>query len=111
MKSLETIWFEGEEISFGVRENSWLAKLAAWKLNASQLAMVLGNTIHLFKTGREEFLKDEKWLKHELCHIRQFRENGFFMFLTRYLWESMRKGYYNNRFEIEARKAENSGVL
>jgi len=26
--------------------------------------------------------------------------------LVKYLWESIRKGYYNNRFEVEARKAE-----
>jgi hypothetical protein len=24
----------------------------------------------------------------------------------KYLWESMRKGYYNNKFEVEARQAE-----
>jgi len=91
-----------------IKERSWLAAIAAWKLGASPVAMVLGKTIHLHGTGREAFLRDEKWVKHELCHIRQFRQYGFFGFIFRYLLESVRKGYYNNRFEIEAREAEES---
>ncbi len=89
-----------------IKENSWLAKLAAKKLRVQSVAMVLGNTIHLHKTTKAEFLKDEAWLKHELCHIRQFKEQGYFLFIVKYLWESLRKGYYNNRFEVEARNAE-----
>ena len=94
--------------SFLIKENSFLAKLAAWKLNAPHVAMVVGSTIHLHNTRCEEFLNNAKWLNHELCHIRQFRQHGFFTFILRYLWESMRKGYYNNRFEVEAREAERS---
>ncbi|MEP7238358.1 MAG: hypothetical protein ABI685_10850 [Ferruginibacter sp.] len=68
--------------------------------------MVLGKTIHLHNTSKAEFLNDERWLKHELCHIKQFKEYGYFNFVVKYLWESLRKGYYNNRFEVEARAAE-----
>lgn len=89
-----------------IKENSWLASIAAWKLGSSPVAMVLGKTVHLHGTDRENFLRDERWVKHELCHIRQFRQYGFFGFLFRYLLESARKGYYNNRFEVEAREAE-----
>ena len=92
--------------TFIIKENSWLAKLAAKKLGSRSVAMVLGKTIHLFNTTEAEFLQDEKWVKHELCHVKQFEAHGYFLFVVKYLWESLRKGYYNNRFEVEARKAE-----
>jgi hypothetical protein len=91
---------------FIIKENSWLAKIAAKKLKADSVAMVLGKTIHLYNTSKANFLNDERWLKHELCHIKQFEEHGYFLFVVKYLWESLRKGYYNNRFEVEARNAE-----
>ena len=92
--------------NFTIKENSWLAKIAAKKLGTSSVAMVLGSTIHLYNTSRKEFLQNEKWLKHELCHIRQYKQHGLIGFIVRYVWESLCKGYYNNQFEIAARKAE-----
>jgi hypothetical protein len=89
-----------------IKEHSWLAKIAAAKLNTSRVAMVLGSTIHLHNTTAKEFLQNECWLKHELCHVRQFQQYGFLVFIIKYLWESMRKGYYHNRFEAAARAAE-----
>ncbi|MFN8242604.1 MAG: DUF4157 domain-containing protein [Ferruginibacter sp.] len=94
------------ENEFRIRENSWLARIAAKKLGTSAVAMVLGNTIHLHNVSREDFLKDEKWVKHERCHLQQYRRYGCAGFLLRYTWESIRKGYHNNRFEVEAREAE-----
>ena len=94
------------ELDFTIKENSWLARIAAFKLGTKRVAMVIGNTIHLYNTTKEEFLNDKRWLKHELCHIRQFKQHGFFMFIIKYVWESIKKGYYNNRFEAEARAAE-----
>jgi hypothetical protein len=93
--------------SFLIKENSWLAKIAAKKLHSNNVAMVLGNTIHLHNTSRQEFLLNESWVKHELCHIKQFKQYGYFMFTIKYLYESMKVGYYNNKYEIEAREAEN----
>ena len=92
--------------SFFIKENSWLAAIAAKKLQAASVAMVLGNTIHLHNTSQEEFLKNENWLTHELCHIEQFRQHGYIGFIVKYLWESIQKGYYDNKFEVEARAAE-----
>lgn len=94
-------------VSYKIKENSFLARIAANKLGKNDVAMVLGKTIHLWNTTSAEFLKNEKWVKHELCHVQQYKQYGFFNFLLRYLWESMRKGYYNNKYEVEARKAEN----
>lgn len=92
--------------NFNIKENSWLAKMAAKKLKSKSVAMVLGKTIHLHNTSKTNFLKDERWVKHELCHIKQFKEHGYFCFIVKYLYESVRHGYYNNRFEVEAREAE-----
>jgi hypothetical protein len=90
-----------------IKENSWLAKIAAAKLRSSSVAIVLGNTIHICNTSKQDFLQNERWLKHELCHIRQFKQHGFLPFILKYLWQSIKKGYYNNSFEVEARAAEN----
>ncbi len=92
---------------FYIKENSWLAMLAAKKLNAKTVAMVLGKTIHLYGSTKESFLADERWVNHELCHINQFAAHGYVMFTIKYLWESLRVGYYNNKYEVEARVAEN----
>jgi hypothetical protein len=48
----------------------------------------------------------ERLLKHEGKHVEQYEKYGFFGFLIRYLWYSIKHGYYNNPLEIEARKAE-----
>jgi hypothetical protein len=92
---------------FIIKENSFLAKLAAKKLRSPAAAMVLGKTIHLHNITKAAFLQDERLLKHELCHVRQYKQHGLFGFLGRYLWETLRKGYYQNKFEVEARQAEN----
>lgn len=91
---------------YRIKENSFVAKIAAWKLNAGSVAMVLGHTIHLYNTSKEDFQANERWLKHELCHVKQFEQYGFFSFVFLYLWESLNQGYNNNKFEKEARQAE-----
>lgn len=93
-----------------IKENSVWARVAAKKMHSHALAMVLGKTIHLHNISMENFLNDEQLLKHELCHVQQYRQHGYAGFLIKYLWESFRKGYYNNRFEVEARQAENEKV-
>lgn len=95
-----------------IKENSWLAKLSAKKLRSRKVAVVFGKTIHLFNTSREEFLKNEKWVCHELAHVKQYERYGFLRFLILYLLESIRKGYRNNRYELEAKSKErNPGIM
>ena len=40
-------------------------------------------------------------LLHELRHVEQFEASAAFPIL--YLWESLRRGYVGNRFEVDAR--------
>lgn len=89
-----------------IRERSFLARMAAWRLGRSPMAMVWGRRILLHGISREDFLKDERWLRHEMEHVRQYAQYGFVRFLVLYLWESMRNGYHHNRFERAARDAE-----
>jgi hypothetical protein len=92
--------------NYKIKENSWIAWLAAKKLKSDSVAIVIGSTIYLNNTTSADFLQNEQWVKHELCHINQFKEHGFVFFIAKYLWESLIKGYYNNKYEIEARQAE-----
>ncbi len=80
--------------------------MAARKLRVKGLAIVIGNTIHLCNTTRDELINNKRWLKHELCHIEQFKKHGRYFFLLKYLWQSIKHGYYNNPYEKEARAAE-----
>lgn len=94
-----------------IRENSFFARLAARKLRASQVAMVLGKTIHLYGCSRQDFLSDRSWVCHELKHIQQFQRYGRIRFILLYLLETIRHGYNNNKFEKEAREAARDSSL
>lgn len=75
------------------------------------MAIVVWHTIHLYKAGREEFLSSPSWVLHELKHVEQYEQRGLIGFLVAYLLESRTNGYYNNRFEKEARLAESEVTL
>jgi Domain of unknown function (DUF4157) len=93
-------------MNYYIKEQSFLALLAAKKLKANQVAMVIGKTIHLHNTSKADFLQDQRWLKHELAHIEQYQKHGIAKFLVLYLWYSIKYGYHNNPFEVEVRKKE-----
>ena len=94
-----------------VRENSWLAKRAAKKLGYDYVAMVVGRTIHLHNTTLEKFFARPSWVIHELKHVEQFERLGTVPFLVKYGIEHLRRGYWNNAFEAEARAAESNCEL
>ena len=87
-----------------ILENSPFARIARLVLKSRSVAMVLGGRIHLSGATRAEFLRDPRWVAHEMCHIRQYQELGTAGFLWRYLVESARVGYYQNKYEVEARR-------
>jgi hypothetical protein len=80
-------------MQYQIKENSFIAKRVAGFMKFHKLAIVVGKTIHLHNTTKEEFLKDELWVKHELVHIRQFQQYGLLKFSIMYLWEWWRVGY------------------
>ena len=93
------------------RTGSPLARIARLVLGSPRVAMVLGQTVHLSGTTREQFLADAEWVAHEQVHLRQYREHGLLPFLWKYLRESARVGYYQNKFEVEAREEARRVVL
>jgi hypothetical protein len=92
---------------YTIKAHSLRAKIAAWVLREPCLAMVWSNQVLLHGISIESFCVDKKWLRHELKHVEQFQRHGFYTFILLYLWESARKGYLNNKYEQEARQAEN----
>ena len=70
------------------------------------LAITIGRVIFAWRA------LDEAELAHELTHVRQWAENGFFTYIIRYMGESARAKagggdrYRDNRFEREAREVE-----
>ena len=94
-----------------IRERSVLARVARFVLKSPNVAMVVGRTIYLSGVKKEEFLQNKPWVAHELCHIQQFQEHGFWRFLCLYLKESFRNGYYHNKYEVEARLAGTKEAL
>ena len=72
-------------------------RIGGWCLGASTVSgITLWRTVFLsHRVGAPPHL-----LLHELAHVHQFgRVRGF---PVRYCWQSLRHGYYGNRFEREA---------
>jgi hypothetical protein len=94
--SLELLF--GEAVD-GVRviEHSWFVRL-----HGRAVATTRRRRIYLRGSAADFF--ENPWLMlHEYCHVLKQWEPRT-LTLTRYLAESIRRGYWNNRFEIEARE-------
>ena len=73
--------------------------VAGWFLGqGSAAAITLWGTVFLSPT----VLLDDELLLHEFRHVQQFESSATFP--LRYLWESARRGYFANRFEVDARE-------
>ena len=72
--------------------------VAGWFLGQrSAAAITLWRTVFLSPSARV----DAELLLHELRHVQQFEAS--LTFPVRYLWESARRGYFANRYEVDAR--------
>lgn len=91
-----------------IKEKSLWARFAAYRLKSKRAAIVIGNTIYLHNTTREEFLSNIKWVRHEVAHVLQYKNKGTIRFILSYLMESFNMGYELNRYEVEAKSKETS---
>lgn len=81
------------------RRGGFPLRIGGWLLGQSTVAAVtLGRTIFLARRTR----LDPELLLHELKHVHQFAESKTFP--LHYIWESLRRGYHMNRFEVDARE-------
>jgi hypothetical protein len=94
-----------------IKEKSLLARLAARHLGYGHVAMVIGRNIYLHNVNVATFLARPSWVVHELKHVDQYREHGVLGFLWKYGRDYLKNGYWNNRFEREAREAESDWSL
>jgi hypothetical protein len=90
--------FFGDEVALvEVIEHSFFCRL---HLRAT--ATTRRRRIYL-RGSAESFFNDPGLMLHEYCHVLRQWETGL-LTTTRYVLEWMRRGYWDNRFEIEARE-------
>ena len=78
-----------------VIEYSWFARLhGAFATTRLQRIYLAGSA--------EEFFNNPWLMLHEYCHVLRQWQTGS-LTVPRYLIECLRRGYWNNRFEVEAR--------
>ena len=80
-----------------VIEHSWFVRL-----HGRALATTRPQRIYL-RGSAAEFFADPWLMLHEYCHVIRQWQCGR-LTVIRYLDECLRRGYWNNRFEVEARE-------
>lgn len=85
-----------------VRSGRWVPALGGMlgRMRGPAAAVTLGRNIVVHPAAR----LTRRLLAHELEHVRQWERERWFP--LRYCAESLRRGYFSNRFEEEARSAE-----
>jgi len=79
-----------------VIEHSWYTRLHG-------RAVATTRARHIYLRGSAaEFFADPWLMLHEYCHVIHQWQPGR-LTVRRYLLECLRRGYWNNRFEVEAR--------
>ena len=88
--------FEAPVAHVRIIEHSWFTRL-----HGRAVATTRRRRIYL-RGSAAEFFADPWLMLHEYCHvIRQWQAGS--LTVPRYLAECLRRGYWNNRFEVEAR--------
>ena len=89
-----------------MRAGIWKFKLhtnVAWLKKAGVRGVVIGYHI---------YFAEPRWnitggvFRHELEHAYQILRDGLFLFYLKYFYYSVRYGYKDNPYEIEAREAQ-----
>jgi len=101
--ALTAVFGDGIE-DVGVFENSWIARL-----HGRVAATTRFRRIYL-REPSAIFFTDPELMLHEYCHVLLQWESGD-LTTFRYLTEWVRNGYWNNRFEIEARRFADANLL
>jgi hypothetical protein len=82
-----------------LRRGGLLPRLGGWCLGQASVAgITIGRTVWLGMHAAPS----AELLLHELRHVHQFATVRAFP--LRYVWESLRRGYHLNRFEVDARR-------
>jgi hypothetical protein len=88
-----------ELVAVNWRRGGLPVNVAGWFLGQRSVAAItLWRTVFLSPS----VLVDAELLLHEFRHVQQFEASPTFP--LRYLFESVRRGYFANRFEVDARE-------
>ena len=88
-----------ELLAIRLRRGGLLPRIGGWCLGQSTVAgITIGRTVWLGSSARAS----AELLLHELRHVHQFESVRAFP--LRYVWETLRRGYHHNRFEVDARQ-------
>lgn len=88
-----------------LKTNTLVSKIAFRLIRSFKnraVASTIGKTIHLHNITPEDFVQRQAFLRHELQHAIQYQTIRFFA--LKYIWQTLRHGYFNNPYEIEARE-------
>ena len=81
-------------------------RIGGWSLGATTVSgFTLWRTIWV----EPRFIWEAELLLHEIRHVQQFQASVSFP--MRYIWESLRRGYYQNSFEVDARQYASTRVV
>lgn len=81
-----------------IRYNHWI-----FKLIRNYDGIVIYPWV-LFKQDKTEV--SDTLFRHELEHVYQIQREGWFCFHMKYFWYLLKYGYWNNPYEVSARKAQ-----
>jgi hypothetical protein len=74
-------------------------RIGGWSLGSSTVSgFTLWRTIWV----EQSVMWEAELLLHEIRHVQQFEASVSFP--LHYVWESLRRGYHANRFEVDARR-------
>ena len=88
---------------YTLHRNSRLVKVIRW-FRRDCVAVTLWSHIYMAGISLPDWV-----IRHEVCHVEQFKRYGGLWFFIRYIWLTIRHGYYDNPMEVEARNAEKRG--
>jgi hypothetical protein len=86
----------------GVRHVKIIEHSLFVRMHARAVATTRRRRIYL-RGSAEDFFTNPSLMLHEYCHVLKQWEPGL-LTTARYLLECFRRGYWDNRFEIEARE-------
>ena len=91
------VFFGASVASVHVIEHSWFVRL-----HGRAIATTRRRRIYLRGSGAD-FFDDSVLMLHEYCHVLKQWEPGI-LTTARYVLEWLQRGYWANRFEVEARE-------
>lgn len=82
--------------------NSKIAAMVGWLNKAPHgYAVTISKSTTLYSVPID--VVSDSWRAHEDCHKQQISNEGWLLFMCKYLFWNITKGYQNNPYEIAAR--------